>query len=279
MKALSQTSAAVRSITKVEQSPDRLELEKVINVTFMTMLETPDLSCVYRVSAGETARSIVQLALKKSLDREPVTAEIESHLCEVAKLNQDNIENLKPGEIFLLPMEHHHALGHKRRTTHPTADVSRRVLQSANCPRPANVELVIAPPGLDAAPGRCIKGDDSIIATRNASQPEDNEINATVSYHYQGELSSSFLGLLRSFFVASETRNSVGELLTSKIEYDGFGTSIKFMTIAGVIELLVRTIETKYEYSSDLYETVVVCADGMKHTLASSRDGNRTWRI
>ncbi len=265
---------------KVAQSSERLELEKVINVTFMTMMETPDLSCVYRVRLGDTARSIVTMALKKRLGREPVADEIESYLLEVREINHDHVESLKAGDIFLLPIDHQHALGHHLRKTGPTADVSRRVIETANCPKPANVQRVIAPPGLSAAPGSCIKGDDSIITSRSSSQPDVDEINATVTYNYQGELSSSFLGLFRSFFIASETRNSLGKLLSSSIEYDGFGTSLKFMTIAGVIELsLVRSIKTKYDYAADLYETIVICADEMKHTLASSPDGTRSWRV
>ncbi len=266
-------------VAKVAQSSEKPELEKVINVTFMTMMESPDLSCVYRVRLGDTARSIVTMALKRRLGRDPIADEIESYLLEVKELNQNQVERLKAGDIFLLPIDHEHALGHHVRKAWPTADVSRRVIETANCPKPANVQLVIAPPGLSAAPGSCIKGD-GIIASRISSQPDVDEINATVTYNYHGELSSSFLGLFRSFFVASETRNSLGQLLSSSIEYDGFGTSLKFMTIAGIIELsLVRSIKTRYDHTSNLYETIVTYADEMRHTLVSSPDGTRSWRV
>jgi len=171
------------------------------------------------------------MALKRRMGRDPVANEIESYLFEVKEINHDQIETLKEGDIFLLPIDHEHALGHHVRKTWPTADVSRRVIEIANCPKPANVQLVISPPGLSAAPGSCIKGDDSIITSRTSSQPDVDEINATVTYNYQGELSSSFLGLFRSFFIASETRNSLGQLLSSSIEYDGFGTSLKLSLI------------------------------------------------
>lgn len=261
-----------------EPQNEKMELEKVINVTFMSMMESPDLSCVYHVRSGETARSIVTIALKKRLKRDPIASEIESYLHEVREIN-DDIENLKPGDVFLLPIDHEHALGHQVRKPGPTPDVTRKVIEAANCPRPANVQVLIAPPGLSAAPGSCIK-DDGIIRTRIASQPEVDDRNETIIYKYQGELSSSFLGLFRSFFLATETRTSRGHLLSSSIEYDGFGCSMKFMTIAGVIELsLVRTVNTTYDNASNLYETVVVCADGMTHTLASSPDGTRSWRV
>ncbi|CAN5120342.1 hypothetical protein BH10CYA1_BH10CYA1_35060 [soil metagenome] len=261
-----------------EPQSEKLELEKVINVSFMSMMESPDLSCVYHVRSGETARSIVTIALKRRLGRDPVASEIESYLHEVREIN-DDIENLKPGDVFLLPIDHQHALGHQVRKPGPTADVTRKVIETANCPRPANVQVLIAPPGLSAAPGSCIK-EDGIIRTRSASQPEVNDTTKTVTYSYQGELSSSFLGLFRSFFLATETRTWRGRLLSSSIEYDGFGSSLKFMTIAGVIELsLVRNMKTTYDNASNLYETVVVCADGMTHTLASSPDGTRSWRV
>ncbi len=261
-----------------EPQSERLELEKIINVTFMSMMGSPDLSCVYHVRSGETARSIVTIALKRRLGRDPVASEIESYLHEVREIN-DDIENLKPGDVFLLPIDHEHALGHQVRKPGPTPDVTRKVIETANCPRPANVQVLIAPPGLSATPGSCIK-EDGIIRTRSASQPEVDDGAQTVTYNYQGELSSSFLGLFRSFFLATETRTSRGHLVSSSIEYDGFGSSMKFMTIAGVIELsLVRTIKTTYDNASNLYETVVVCADGMTHTLASSPDGSRCWRV
>jgi len=271
---------AFRSVQSKAAQPqtEKLELEKVINVTFMSIMESPDLSCVYRVRSGETARSIVTMALRRRLGRDPVSSEIESYLHEVREMNGD-IDNLKPGDVFLLPIDHEHALGHQVRKPGPTPDVTRKVIETANCPRPANVQVLIAPPGLSAAAGRCIK-EDGVIRTRSASQPEMNDTTETVTYNYQGELSSSFLGLFRSFFIATETRTSRGHLLSSSIEYDGFGTSLKFMTIAGVIELsLVRTMKTTYDNSSNLYETVVICADGMKHTLASSPDSTRSWRV
>jgi hypothetical protein len=265
---------------RAAQAPEKLELDKVINVTFMSMMESPDLSCVYRVRSGDTARSIVTMALRRRMDREPFLNEIESYLLEVRELNPEQTEDLKPGDIFMLPIDHEHALGHNVRKAGPTPDVSRKVIATANCPRPTNVQIVTAPPGLAAAPGSCVKGNDPFIKSRNASVSEIDGATATVTYVYQGELSSSFLGLFRSFFSASETRNSRGQLLSSSIEYDGFGTTIKFMTIAGIIELpLVRSICTKYDMASNLYETVIVCSDDMTHTLATSPDGTRSWRV
>ncbi|HEY9731743.1 MAG TPA: hypothetical protein V6C89_07515 [Drouetiella sp.] len=265
--------------TKESQlATDKLNLEKVINVSFMSMMDTPDLSSVYRVRSGDTARSIVTMALKKRLNREPIVSEIESYLHEVREMNA-NIDNLKIGDVFMLPIDHEHALSHQVRKPGPSADITRKVIEAANTPRPANVQLLIAPPGLSAAPGRCIK-DDGLIRMRTAAAPEVDDETESVTYSYQGELASSFLGLFRAFFKASETRTSAGQLLANSIEYDGFGTSLKFMTIAGVIELsLVRTIKTTFDERSNLYETVVVCSDGMTHTLASSPDGSRSWRV
>jgi hypothetical protein len=257
---------------------EQLNLEKVVNVSFMSMIESPDLSSVYRVRSGDTARSIVTMALKKRLNREPIISEIDSYLHEVSELNVD-IDNLKVGDVFMLPIDHEHALSHQVRKPGPSADITRKVIEAANTPRPANVQLLIAPPGLSAAPGRCIK-DDALIRMRTAAAPEVDDNAETVTYSYQGELASSFLGLFRAFFKASETRTSRGHLISNSIEYDGFGTSLKFMTIAGVIELsLVRTIATAYDQKSNLYETTVVCSDGMTHTLASSPDGSRSWRV
>lgn len=256
---------------------EKLELEKVINVSFMAMVESPDLSCVYRVRFGDTARSIVCMALMKKLGREPLEAEVESYLHEVRELNKD-IDFLTPGDFFLLPIDHEHALLHNVRKPGPTPEVTRKVIEAANCPRPADAQVVIAPPGLGAPAGACVK-DDILIRVRNTTRAQIDDDAATVTYAYQGELASSFLGLFRAFFKATETRSAQGHLLTSSIEYDGFGTSIKFMTIAGVIELsLVRSISTRYDKPTNLYESVIICADEITHTLRSSPDGSRSWR-
>ena len=261
-----------------QPATEKLNLERVINVTFMSMLESPDLSSVYRVRSGDTARSIVTIALAKRLKREATPGEIESYLHEVRELNAD-VDHLKPGDVFLLPIDHEHALNHSVRKPGPSPDVTRKVIETANSPRPANVQTVIAPPGLSTVPGMCVKAD-PLIRMRTAAAPEVDDTTETVTYNYQGELASSFLGLFRSFFTATETRTSTGHLLSSSIEYDGFGTTLKFMTIGGVIELsLVRSIKTTYDNSSNLYLTVLCCADGMTHTLFSSPDGSRSWRV
>ncbi|HEY9679909.1 MAG TPA: hypothetical protein V6C76_18035 [Drouetiella sp.] len=292
-----QQPVAFRSGQSKQVEPtQKLDLDKIINLSFMSLVEAPDLSCVYRVRSGDNARSIVTMALKKRLNREPNATEIESYLLEVRDLN-DKIDGLQPGDIFNLPIDHEHALSHhiEERPAAPLRFIDRtNILRSApvvrstpehvhspaQTKRPANVRIVIAPPGLEPNPGACILVDDGIIRSRNASAPELDEESSAITYTYTGELSSSFLGLFRSFFVAHETRSRDGELLCSDIEYDGFGTSIKFMTIVGVVEFsLVRTIKTRFDEATGLFETVVTCADDVVHTMATSQDGSRCWRV
>src|ERR1700737_253343 len=91
-------------------APDELmlgskELARVINVTFMSLLESPDLSCVYRVRPGDTARSIIELALTKRLQREPSNTEIEAYAAQVAAANDLNLKNLRADEFIMLPIE------------------------------------------------------------------------------------------------------------------------------------------------------------------------------
>jgi hypothetical protein len=117
-----------------------------------------------------------------------------------------------------------------------------------------------------------------IVAGRNSRSHVD-ENRGVISYIYSGELAASFCGLFRTFFTATETFDQLGNFLCNHIEYDGFGTLLKFCTIAGNVSFgNVRSIETQFDEQSSIYKSSITCADGVVHRLITSGDRTRSWR-
>ena len=133
----------------------------------------------------------------------------------------------------------------------------------------------VTPPGTqDSKDGKEPDG----VRWRKQTGEKDNH-DGTKTTEFKGSLddgSSLLFGVGRTTFTTSETKDNDGRLLHRKIDYENDTVKMQIKDAKGQnVDIQVKQVETRWNPSTNSYDTTLTDKDGKQHRIRTGPDGRQ----